>query len=166
MAVVTEAVEACLPSPWKPLAARPGRGLGEEVRRAAGRCPQLPPAVRTRRLGKRCCSRCACPRSALRPSTREQRPREPAPPPRFWLPARRRVGFPIEPHLFQEDQTQSYFHHRTGRTQRPWRGVAFAAGVRGRSCRAAIVTRSERSWGLVSRMGAEPEHREGRVHQG
>lgn len=54
LAVVAEAVETCLPSPWKPLAARPGRGFGgREVRRAAGLSPQLPPAVRTRRLWKR-----------------------------------------------------------------------------------------------------------------
>lgn len=106
------------------------------------------------------------PRSALRPSTRgHPQPKEPTPQTRFWLPARPRVGFPTEPHLVQEDETQYYFHHRTGKTQRLGRGEAFVAGVRGRGCRSAIVLLPELSRGLVSPIGAGPEPTDRTVHQ-
>lgn len=53
LAVVAEAVEACLPSPWKPLAARPGRSF-PEARSGTGPSPQLAPLVRMQRFRRRC----------------------------------------------------------------------------------------------------------------
>lgn len=102
LAVVAEAVETCLPSPWKPLAARPGRGLGGEVRRAAGLSLQLPPVVRARRFQRRRSSERA--RLTLSPAPRHPEAQAPTLP---WLPARSQVSVRTEPHLLQKETRRS-----------------------------------------------------------
>lgn len=101
-----------------------------------------------------------CPLSVLCPSIRELQPQEPAPPPRFRVLAK--------PHLLlQEDAAQSYFRKRAGRTQRPRRGGVSEEGVRGRGHEGAIVTRSERSRGLVGQaQGGAGACRAGRCWEG
>lgn len=90
-------------------------------------------------------------------------PRSPRPKPASGCPRDRGSVSPRNPTLCR--RTQYYFHHRTGKTQRLGRGEAFAAGVRGRGCRSAIVLLPELSPGLVSPIGAGPEPTHRTVHQ-
>lgn len=128
LAVVTEAVEACLPSPWKPRQrpARGPRGACSGTRQARVHNPRPLCA-----LGASGSPKVECP-TLLSPTPKHPGTGAPeltpCPAPGCRVTAGR---FPAESHLLlQQDAAQSHFQDGAERRQRPRRGGVSKVGVR------------------------------------